>query len=71
MQLVWLQVHLLQLMAILQRAALKWRLRLFEFHLQRMEDDEGDDKDEDKDKEDEDGEDEEQYSVGHHKEEHS
>jgi hypothetical protein len=34
-QLGWLQVHLLQLMAILQRAALKWRLRLFEFHLQQ------------------------------------
>ena len=48
MQLVWLQVHLLQLMAILQRAALKWRLRLFEFHLQRMEEDEGEDEDEDK-----------------------
>ena len=58
-------------MAILQRAALKWTLRLFEFHLQRMEDDEGDDKDEDKDKEDEDEEDEEQYSAGHRKEEHS
>jgi hypothetical protein len=28
-------------MAILQRAALKWRLRLFEFHLQQMEEDEG------------------------------
>ena len=56
-------------MAILQRAALKWRLRLFEFHLQWMEDDEGDDKD--KDKEDEDEEDEEQYSAGHPKEEHS
>ena len=50
-------------------AALKWRLRLFEFHLQWMEDDEGDDKD--KDKEDEDEEDEEQYSAGHPKEEHS
>ena len=69
MQLVWLQVHLLQLMVIMQRAALKWRLRLFEFHLQWMEDDEGDDKD--KDKEDEDEEDEEQYSAGHPKEEHS
>jgi hypothetical protein len=70
-QLVWLQVHLLQLMAIMQRAALKWRLRLFEFHLQWMEDDEGDDKDKDKDKEDENEEDEEQYSAGHPKEEHS
>ena len=72
MQLVWLQVHLLQLMAILQRAALKWRLRLFEFHLQQMEEDEGEDEDENKDKEDEDeDEDEEQYSAGHRKEEHS
>ena len=37
----------------------------------RMEGDKGEDEDEDMDKEDEDGEDEEQYSVGHHKEEHS